>query len=250
MVANPLDEIVRTGAIAYNGQVIDNVEVNIKGHASQQNPKVSWKFHTPAGPRPRRCRVSSSTRSTSSTCRPTGPTRRTAGPSCRGRPTSAPGSSNHQMFPIRTQRNGAFQGDYSLQDTYDGTWREREGYDDNQFFEAETSAFSTRPVNVQFSKKAPDETDFAPIAAFVNGVRLTGNAQRDYLLANADLPQLINYAAVTAIIEHHDSSSKNFFMSQDPVTGRWTHHPVGPRPHARQRLLSGRQQLRHPGRAR
>ena len=33
---------------------------------------------------------------------------------------------------------------------------------------------------------------------------------------------MINYAAVTAIIEHHDSSSKNFFMSQDPVTGRWS----------------------------
>ena len=60
---------------------------------------------------------------------------------------------NHQMFPIRTQRNGAFQGEYSLQETYDGTWREREGYDDKQFFEAETSAFSTRPVNVQFSQE-------------------------------------------------------------------------------------------------
>ena len=33
---------------------------------------------------------------------------------------------------------------------------------------------------------------------------------------------MINYAAVTAIIEHHDSSSKNFYMSQDPVTGRWS----------------------------
>ena len=51
-------------------------------------------------------------------------------------------SPDHQMFPIRTQRNGAFQGLYNLQETYDGTWREREGYDDNQFFEAETSAFS------------------------------------------------------------------------------------------------------------
>ena len=33
---------------------------------------------------------------------------------------------------------------------------------------------------------------------------------------------MINYAAVTAIIEHHDSSSKNFYLSQDPVTGRWS----------------------------
>ena len=34
---------------------------------------------------------------------------------------------------------------------------------------------------------------------------LTGTAERNYLLANADIPQMINYAAVTAIIAHHDS---------------------------------------------
>ena len=221
MVANPLDEIVRMGAIAYNGQVIDNVEVNIKGHASRQNPKVSWKFHTPQG---------YDLVMPGLLVDPVDEFDMQAdwADKAHGRAILSweayqrAGIVNHQMFPIRTQRNGAFQGEYSLQDTYDGTWREREGYDDKQFFEAETSAFSTRPVNVQFSKKAPDETDFAPIAAFVNGVRLSGNAQRDYLLANADLPQLINYAAVTAITEHHDSSSKNFFMSQDPVTGRWS----------------------------
>ena len=221
MVANPLDEIVRFGAIAYNGQVIDNVEMNIKGHASRQNPKVSWKFHTPQG---------YDLLMPGLLIDPVDEFDMQAdwADKAHGRAILSweayqrAGIVNHQMFPIRTQRNGAFQGEYSLQDTYDGTWREREGYDDKQFFEAETSAFSTRPVNVQFSKKAPDETDFAPIAAFVNGVRLSGNAQRDYLLANADLPQLINYAAVTAITAHHDSSSKNFFMSQDPVTGRWS----------------------------
>ncbi len=220
MVANPLDDIVRIGAIAFNGQVIDNVEMNIKGHASRQNPKVSWKFHTPQG----------YDLTMPGLIDPVDEFDLQAdwADKSHGRAIVSwdayqrAGVVNHQMFPIRAQRNGAFQGEYSLQETFDGTWREREGYDDKQFFEAETSAFSTRPVNVQFSKKAPDETDFAPIAAFVAGVRLSGNAQRDYLLANADIPQMINYAAVTAITEHVDSSSKNFFMSQDPVTGRWS----------------------------
>jgi hypothetical protein len=221
MVANPEEEIVRFGAIAFNGQVIDNVEMNIKGHASRQNPKVSWKFHTPQG---------YDLSMPGLLVEPVDEFDLQAdwADKSHGRAILSweayqrAGNVNHQMFPIRAQRNGAFQGEYSLQETFDGTWREREGYDDKQFFEAETSAFSTRPINVQFSKKAPDETDFAPIAAFVNGVRLTGNAQRNYLLANADLPQMINYAAVTAITEHVDSSSKNFFMSQDPATGRWS----------------------------
>ena len=32
---------------------------------------------------------------------------------------------------------------------------------------------------------------------------------------------MINYAVVTAIVQHTDSSSKNFYLNQDPVTGRW-----------------------------
>jgi hypothetical protein len=221
MVNNPSQEIVRYGAIAYDGRVYDNVEMEIKGHASQMDPKVSWKFKTPSG---------YDFDMPGLFVEPVDEIDMQADWSDRshGRAILSwdaykrAGFEDHTMFPVRTQRNGAFQGLYNLQETYDGTWREREGYDDNQFFEAETSAFSTRPVNVQFSKKAPDETDFAPMAAFVNGVRLTGTAQRDYLLGNADIPQMINYAAVTAIVEHHDSSSKNFYMSQDPVTGRWS----------------------------
>lgn len=221
MTSNPTAELTRIGAIAYGGQVIDNVEVEIKGHASQTDPKVSWKFHTPSG---------YDLAMPGLLVEPVDELDMQADWSDRAHGRSIlswdayerAGFPHHQMFPIRTQRNGAFMGEYSLQETYDGTWREREGYDDQQFFEAETSAFSTRPANVQFSKKAPDEIDFAPISAFINGVRLTGAAQRNYLLANADLPQMINYAAVTAIIEHHDSSSKNFYLAQDPATGRWS----------------------------
>ena len=38
-------------------------------------------------------------------------------------------------------------------------------------------------------------------------------------LANTEIPQMINYAAVTAIIQHVDSSTKNFYISQDPTPG-------------------------------
>jgi hypothetical protein len=221
MVANPTQDIVRIGAIAYNGQVIDNVEMNIKGHASQSAPKVSWKFHTPSG---------YDLSMPGLLIDPVDEFDLQADWSDKshGRAIVSweayqrAGVVNHQMFPVRVQRDGAFQGEYSLQDTFDGTWRKREGYDTAQFYEAETGAFGTKPVNVQFSKKSPDETDFAPITAFVNGVRSTGTAQRSYLLGNADLPQMINYAVVTAIIEHVDSSSKNFYLSQDPVSGRWS----------------------------
>ena len=33
---------------------------------------------------------------------------------------------------------------------------------------------------------------------------------------------MINYAVATAIVQHTDSISKNFYLSQDPTTGRWS----------------------------
>lgn len=221
MVNNPEEEITRYGAIAYGGQVIDNVEMEIKGHASQRDPKVSWKFHLPQGHELDMGGLLAD---------PVDEFDLQADWSDKshGRGILSwdayqrAGVALHQMFPVRAQRNGAFQGLYNFNEVFDGTWREREGYDDHQFFEAETSAFSTRPINVQFSKKSPDDNSFAPLSSFVNGVRLSGAAQRNHLLATADLPQMINYAAVTAIIEHVDSSTKNFYLVQDPATARWS----------------------------
>ncbi|NHC25556.1 hypothetical protein G6553_20555, partial [Nocardioides sp. IC4_145] len=221
MVNNPTADITRPAVIAYDGVVYDNVEANIKGNASQRDPKVSWKFHMPQNHDLDMPGVITE---------PVDEFDMQADWSDKshGRAILAwdayqrAGIVNHQMFPIRSQRNGAFQGLYTFNEVFDGTWREREGYDDKELFEAETSAFNqSRPVTVRFSKKTPDDGNFAPIASFVNGVALTGTAQRDFLLANADLPKMLNYAAVTAIVEHVDSSSKNFLLSLNPNTGRW-----------------------------
>jgi hypothetical protein len=221
MVNDPTADITRTAALAYNGVVIDNAEVNIKGHASQKDPKVSWKFHLPQNHDLDMPGV---------IAEPVDEFDMQADWSDKSHGRSIlsweayqrAGIVNHQMFPIRTQRNGAFQGLYNFNEVFDGTWRDREGYDDKEVYAAETSAFTqSRPVNVRFTKENPDDGNYAPLQSFLNGVALTGNAQRDFLLANADLPKMINYAAVTAIVEHVDSSSKNFDLVLNPNTGRW-----------------------------
>ena len=231
MVNNPTTEIIRYGAIAYDGTVIDNVEMEIKGHASQNDPKVSWKFETPPG---------YDFDMPGLLVEPVDEFDMQADWSDRAHGRSIlswdayqrAGFADRTDVPVRTQRNGAFQGLYNLQETFDGTWREREGYDDDQFFEAETSAFSTRPANVQFSQEGARRPRTSPRSRRSSTASGSpAHARRNYLLANADLPQMINYAAVTAIVEHHDSSSKNFYLAQDPDTGRWTPLPVGPRPH-------------------
>ena len=220
ITSDPTADIERKAAIAYNGTVVDNVAVNIRGAASQTTPKPNWKFELPHNYDVDLGLVEPvdefamqgdwSDRS-------------------QGRPLlgwdayKRAGVVNTQVFPMRTQRNAQFMGLYTYIDLFDGTWRDREGYDDQQFFKASTGAFSeNRALEKRWEKKNPKDEDFAPLRSMVAGVELSGTARTNYMTANMDIPQLINYAAVTAILEHVDSSSKNFYVAQNPTTGRWT----------------------------
>lgn len=223
ITSNPTADIERPAVIGYNRTVIDNVTVNIRGRSSQTSLKPNWQFVMPQGHDLAMPGV---------LVEPVDEFAMQADFSDKshGRPLLSweayrmAGVINTQVFPMRTQKNGQFLGQYAYVDLFDGTWREREGYDTFQFFKASTGAFDeSRPlVENRWEKKNPDDGDFAPIRAILDGLLLSGAAERDYLLANADIPQMINYAAVTAIIYHTDSSSKNFYFAQDPDTGRWS----------------------------
>ena len=249
MVSNPTADITRSAVLAYGGVVIDNVEANIKGHASQNDPKVSWKFHTPQN---------YDLAMPGILTEPVDEFDMQADWSDKSHGRSIlsweayqrAGVVNHQMFPIRTQRNGAFQGLYNFNEVFDGTWRKREGYDDKEVYAAETSAFSaSRPANVRFTKENPDDTNYASLSAFLNGVNLTGNAQRDFLLANADLPQDDQLRS-----RHRDRRPRGLVVEElrsraEPDDRSLEDHPVGPRPHPRQRVLRRQQHVRDAGRA-
>ena len=109
----------------------------------------------------------------------------------------------------------------------DGTWRDREGYSNDQFFKAENAAWDpTKSDTFRFTKENPKDNDYSTGIGFANNVaRLTGTAQRNYLLANADIPELINFAAATAIVQHVDSANHNFYLSQDSKRLRWSDLP-------------------------
>jgi CotH kinase protein/Lamin Tail Domain/Fibronectin type III domain len=226
IIGQPTQDIIRPAVLAYGTTVYDNVLVNIRGQGSETSVKPNWKFEMPQG---------HDFDMPGLLVEPVNEFAMQADASdvAHGRSMLSfdayrrAGVVNTQVFPVRTQRNGAFQGIYNYLDLYDGTWREREGYDDHQFFKANINAFDpTVPLaNRRFEKKTPDDGDYAPLQSFLDGIALTGAAERNYLLANADLPQLINYAAVTAIIQHVDSSTKNFYLTQDPDTARWSMLP-------------------------
>jgi len=224
MVNNPFDKtIIKTSVLAYGGQVFDNALVNIRGNTpSRQNPKQSFTFDLPHNhdliiPGKMADPVDAFAMEAN------------WADHSHGRQILAYQSYsqakvlNNETFPIRTQRNANFGGLYLWVDKFDSTWRDREGYSDKQFFKAEDAAWDpTKSPTFRFTKETPKDLDYSPVVAFVNGANLTGAALRNYLLTNADLPQMINYAATTAIVQSVDSSNHNFYLSQNPARGRWS----------------------------
>ena len=75
-----------------------------------------------------------------------------------------------------------FQGLYTYVDLFDGTWRDREGYSDKQFFKAGHGALrheSRQLVELRCEKKNPEDEDFATLIRLPRTAStLTGNAQQ------------------------------------------------------------------------
>ena len=167
----------RPARIAYGGMVIDNVEVNIKGHASQSAPKVELE-------------VRHARRATTSTCRgllvePVDEFDMQADwsdqshgrghpllgrlPARRGRRTtrcsrSAPSATEPSRASTTSTRSSTAPGASARATTTTSSSRPR-------------PARSTRPgrSTSASARRPPTTTDFAPLAAFVNGVALDRN---------------------------------------------------------------------------
>jgi hypothetical protein len=221
MVNNPTADITKKGVLAYNGLVIDNIETNIRGNASQKAPKVGWTFHLPQ---------SHDLFIPGLTADPVDSFAMEAnwGDKSHGRQYLAwqgyaeAGVAKNEVFPVHTQRNAQYQGFYIWVGLLDGTWRGREGYDNSGFYKAETHAFSNSvAVSKRYTKENPKDNDYTALTAFLNGLNLTGPALRNFMLENANIPEMIDYAAASAIVQHVDQSTHNFYLTQDLTTGRW-----------------------------
>jgi len=130
-----------------------------------------------------------------------------------------------QVFKVRVERNGSFQGLYNYMDTFDKTWREREGFqDDGALYKAKTGGFSTqRSIDKRWDQKSGIDDGLASLGEMIDFIQDPDPAVREaYVREHFDVPAIINYAAATAVLEHIDSSSKNFYAYQSYASGRWS----------------------------
>jgi hypothetical protein len=132
-------------------------------------------------------------------------------------------------MPVRVQRNAQFFGASVILEEYDGSWRGRKGYNDGAFYKVEAGGFRTyaNPTDLynslDFDKKDPDDTNYSDVWDLTQNLNQAPSAAKTaWIYANINVPQVVNYMALTAALRHWDSGGKNFYVYRDTgKTDRW-----------------------------
>ena len=130
---------------------------------------------------------------------------------------------------VRTQKNGAFWATGAILEEYDGSWRSRTGRNDGAFYKTEAGGFRTYATAAQlaasgdFDKKDPDDGDYTDVWNLTQVLNQGPSATKTaWIWANINVPEMVEYMAVTAEIRHWDSGGKNFYVFRDAgTTDRW-----------------------------
>ena len=213
-----------SSGLAYSADFYDNVFVRLRGVLSRNWPKKSLKFDFNQGyhfrfspdQEPVEEFNLNSTSSDAAYIRQTlaWETYRDAGvPYC-------------SSFPMRVQRNGAFYSVAIFVEQPDKRYLERQGLDPGgAFYKMKTfNALTSSTKNVQ--KQTRLEENNGDLQALIDGIHLSGKAQKIYLFDNVNIPAIINYQAVATIIHDRDQGHNNYYAYRDTEgTGEWTFLP-------------------------
>lgn len=205
------DDVYVPAVIVYDDKVFDNSQVRIKGDYSRTFPKKSYKFKLPSG-----YKVGIAGGSN----REVGEFHVNSGYTT-GTISRMPmaywvveqtGAPVPDILPMRIQRNGEFEGLYVFAEKYEYEWRQEYGYNDGQFLE-------------EYNEVVSGSSNMANRDAWYNNMILdrADPTKRDHVLDDNDIPNLLNYNAIVAILQSHDTSlTKNTFLYRNNTNERWS----------------------------
>ncbi|GAB4220553.1 MAG: hypothetical protein Kow001_02990 [Acidobacteriota bacterium] len=225
-----LTDETEPAVLAFQGRIWDNVRVRVRGGSARWWPKLHWKFILPQG-------------------------HDFEAPGLLARPVDrfnlqgsygdktylreilsyesfqAAGVASNQVFHVRLHQNGQFFGLYVFLEQPDDDWFARHGLDENgahykAYAQAEAVG-SEAELHWMYEKESREDEDFTDLFEFLKGINQPDpRLRREYLFDHVDLPGMLNYLAVQAIIHNNDHVAKNYYLYCDTEgTGRWTMYP-------------------------
>jgi hypothetical protein len=126
------------------------------------------------------------------------------------------GFPENQVFKVRVDLDGSLLGAYTFIETYDGMWRDRNGYDDGAFYEGLTD------------KKTREDEGTADIEELEAGLTSPDPVvRRATIYDQVDIPSWVNFAALNVLVRRHDWTAENnmIYYRDTEGTGRWSTLP-------------------------
>lgn len=129
------------------------------------------------------------------------------------------GSEGCRAFPIRIHQNGQFFSVATFVEQPDEVMLKRNGLPaGGMLFKINNALDSAASAE----KLLPRDGDFSALADFIAGFSSSTTNRIAYLYDHLDLPQVINYLALTILIHDNDCTAKNFFLYYDrTVSDEW-----------------------------
>lgn len=223
MFDSPLEEIWVSGSVmVINGVVYDNIDIKIRGgvFARENSDKLALSVDLPSGVTmddPNLVQYPVDEFALGSELGWT-----------YGRQHAAWALYEEAGFPtvssqhVRVQRNGEFYGIYRFSEKLDNRWRDASGITGG-FYKGAGGGFHN-PTG--FEKKQPDD-DLTPIIGLADALAMPpSDAKTEYLYDELDIPNVVNFLAVSFIIGHYDTWDQNYYMHDDTEgTGLWQVYP-------------------------
>ena len=227
LLDHPLENTYVPAVVAVDGEVWDGAEVRVNGHA-RQAVKYSFKFKMPKGSPLDAGFLASPVDEfvidgdlydSSGVVAPL-----TSSVYADTNPLIA------QMAKVHVEQNGSSFGLFTFAEEYDKLWRDRNGLDgagDQQFQPEDVVGVfsddkSAAAVGDRFEKVAPDDGDYTEVYALIRAIDSAPTPARVAALRDHfDVPALIEFLAVGAIVEHWDTMVHNYQLVRDGSTGRW-----------------------------
>lgn len=209
------------GALFYDGELYDNIEIDLHGQATTQFPKKSYNFDFN---RDHRFRVRDDLERVEDLDLLTNYADKS-----KMRNTLSygmfrdAGHAWHLTFPVRVHRNGEFFAVYEFVEDPDERWLRRMGH--TEPLGAVYKCYDRLESVAGSEKKTRRDEGTDDLAAFIEGLGARGEAQRVFIHDNVDLAGMANFLAMLFITSGRDCCTKNYYAFHDYQTDMWHYLP-------------------------
>ncbi len=147
------------------------------------------------------------------------------------------GGMNQQVFPLRLELNNQFYGLYLHHEQPDGRWRKSFGYnDDTVAIKGERISTlrlghtyrSDQEMNIDYRRITQTENfHHDEMRWLIEQVNQTDRQKViDFAYRHIDIPQVVNALAVARVSQHVELEHKNWMMFYDPRDEKWRFQPI------------------------